>query len=236
MQPTPRRVRAGLAALLPSPCHAANHTHARPASPCTLAGERTPLIINITATMQQAQPGSPAAKGAAASPLTPPPAKAPLPSSGAASSGRGAWVLPAAYGLTNLSSVITIVFANKIVLGSCGFSFPVALTWLHTLFTASGMVAMAAAGLFPVKAVPLHKSLPMACVYVGFIVFNNLSIRYNPGSPATPLLAPHDASWGRAGGRGARALGGRAQGGSAHCLSTAAAPATWPTTALRLQP
>lgn len=92
--------------------------------------------------------------------------------------------MPAAYGLTNLVSVVAIVFANKMAMSSCGFSFPVALTWLHTSFTASGMVAMAAAGLFTPKVLPLRKSLPMASVYVGFIVCNNLSIRHNPGGGA----------------------------------------------------
>jgi hypothetical protein len=89
-------------------------------------------------------------------------------------------MLPTLYGLTNLSSVVLIVFANKIVLGSYRFHFPVMLTWLHTIATAAGMVASAALGMFPTKQVPLAKSLPMSAVYVAFIVFNNLSIRHNP--------------------------------------------------------
>jgi solute carrier family 35 protein E3 len=41
------------------------------------------------------------------------------------------------------------------------------------------MVAMAAAGMFPIKKLPVSKSAPVAAAYVGFIVFNNLSIKYN---------------------------------------------------------
>lgn len=41
----------------------------------------------------------------------------------------------AAFGITNLASVVAIVFANKLVLYTHGFGFAVTLTWLHTLFT-----------------------------------------------------------------------------------------------------
>ncbi|WIA17138.1 hypothetical protein OEZ85_014030 [Tetradesmus obliquus] len=53
------------------------------------------------------------------------------------------------------------------------------LTWLHTIFTTIGMIAMAAVGFFEIKRVPVSKSLPVATVYVGFIVLNNLSIQLN---------------------------------------------------------
>lgn len=59
------------------------------------------------------------------------------------------------------------------------FSFPVCLTWCHSSVTALGMVAMAAAGMFQVKKLPWQKSAQVAAAYVGFIVFNNLSIQYN---------------------------------------------------------
>lgn len=61
------------------------------------------------------------------------------------------WVLTTAYGLTNLSSVVMIVVANKMVLFTHKFGFAVTLTCLHALFTAVGMAAMAAAGLFEHK-------------------------------------------------------------------------------------
>lgn len=41
----------------------------------------------------------------------------------------------AAFGITNLTSVVAIVFANKLVLYTHGFGFAVTLTWLHTVFT-----------------------------------------------------------------------------------------------------
>jgi solute carrier family 35 protein E3 len=88
-------------------------------------------------------------------------------------------VKAALYGLTNLSSVVAIVFANKLVLYTHGFHFAATLTWLHTIFTTIGMVAMAAVGFFEIKRVPVTKSLPVATVYVGFIVLNNLSIQLN---------------------------------------------------------
>jgi solute carrier family 35 protein E3 len=113
------------------------------------------------------------------------PAKASL-SGGGAGGGGGAgagtpqWLLTVAYGLTNLSSVVMIVVANKMVLFTHKFSFVVTLTFLHSLFTAVGMAAMAAGGLFTVKPISPRHSVPIAAVYVGFIVFNNLSIQINP--------------------------------------------------------
>eukprot|EP00877_Chromochloris_zofingiensis_P002107 jgi/Chrzof1/11898/Cz06g13290.t1 len=92
---------------------------------------------------------------------------------------QSGWLLPCAYGLTNLSSVVTIVLANKMVLYTYEFSFAVTLTWLHTIFTAAGMILLSTCGVFEKKTVPLMRSLPVACVYVGFIVFNNLSIQLN---------------------------------------------------------
>jgi solute carrier family 35 protein E3 len=88
--------------------------------------------------------------------------------------------LTAAYGVTNLSSVVMIVVANKMVLFTYKFSFAVMLTWLHAIFTTVGMAAMSACGAFESKRVPWTRTLPIAAVYVGFIVFNNLSIQLNP--------------------------------------------------------
>uniref|UniRef100_A0A383W0N7 Sugar phosphate transporter domain-containing protein n=1 Tax=Tetradesmus obliquus TaxID=3088 RepID=A0A383W0N7_TETOB len=89
-------------------------------------------------------------------------------------------LLPAIiYGLTNLGSVVTIVVANKVVMSTYKFSFPVCLTWFHAIVTALGMIAMAAAGMFQVKKLPWQKTAPVACAYVGFVIFNNLSIQVN---------------------------------------------------------
>jgi len=94
------------------------------------------------------------------------------------------WVLTTMYGLTNLSSVVMIVVANKMVLFTHKFSFAVTLTCLHALFTAVGMTTLAAAGVFEHKHVPWTRTAPIAAVYVGFVVLNNLSIQLNPlGAP-----------------------------------------------------
>jgi hypothetical protein len=77
------------------------------------------------------------------------------------------WVLTVSYGLTNLSSVVMIVVANKMVLYTCKFSFVVTLTLLHSVFTYVGMGLMAMLGLFPVKAVAARHSVQIAAVYVG---------------------------------------------------------------------
>jgi hypothetical protein len=94
-------------------------------------------------------------------------------------------MLTTAYGVTNLSSVVLIVVANKMVLFTHKFAFAVTLTWLHAVFTAVGMAAMAGAGVFERKAVSWRRTAPIAAVYVGFVVLNNLSIQLNPlGEPA----------------------------------------------------
>ena len=103
-------------------------------------------------------------------------------SSAAAAQRRAAphWVLTASYGLTNLSSVVMIVVANKMVLFTHRFRFAVTLTWLHAVFTTVGMAAMARCGVFERKPVPWARTAPVAAVYVGFVVLNNLSIQLNP--------------------------------------------------------
>jgi hypothetical protein len=82
-------------------------------------------------------------------------------------------------GLTNLCSVVLIVVANKVVMTTHRFAFPVALTCCHSAVTAVGMAGMAAAGIFEVKRLPWARTAPVAVVYVGFVIFNNLSIQTN---------------------------------------------------------
>jgi len=147
------------------------------------SGERADLEA-ATQPLLSAEHGTKSVNGASA-------ATSPLPAAGSASphhsGGGGApggatpqWLLTACYGLTNLSSVVMIVVANKMVLFTYKFSFVVTLTLLHSIFTAAGMGAMAGAGLFTVKPISPRHSVPIAAVYVGFIVFNNLSIQINP--------------------------------------------------------
>lgn len=98
---------------------------------------------------------------------------APLPNSTRAA------VRATAYGVTNLASVVAIVFANKLVLFTHGFHFAATLTLMHCIFTSLGMAVLASVGFFEVKRVPLARSVPVAAVYVGTIVLNNLSIQLN---------------------------------------------------------
>ena len=116
--------------------------------------------------------------------------------SSSATSSSSSALLPVVYGLTNLASVIAIVVANKLVLYTYNFRFAVTLTWLHTIFTALGMVVLSATGLFEAKRTPLAKALPVAAVYVGFIVLNNLSIQLNTvGFYQVGIHAVHAKGW-----------------------------------------
>ncbi|KAI8475535.1 MAG: hypothetical protein J3K34DRAFT_365576, partial [Monoraphidium minutum] len=83
------------------------------------------------------------------------------------------------YVLLNILSTCGIVFANKLVLSTFSFSFPVALTFLHALFTVGGMELMCRAGFFARKAAPAAQTLPIALAYVGSIVLSNMSIKHN---------------------------------------------------------
>jgi hypothetical protein len=87
--------------------------------------------------------------------------------------------LAAVYVALNILSTCGIVFANKLVLTTYGFSFPVALTLLHALFTTGGMELMCRGGLFARKAAPLAQTLPVSLAYVGSIMLSNWSIHLN---------------------------------------------------------
>ncbi|GBF99029.1 hypothetical protein Rsub_11974 [Raphidocelis subcapitata] len=107
--------------------------------------------------------------------------QSPVSDSGAGRAGGAPqWLLTAGYGVTNLASVVTIVVANKKVLYTHKFSFVVTLTLLHSVFTAAGMLAMGAGGVFQPRRISRQEAFKIAAVYVGFIVANNLSIQLNP--------------------------------------------------------
>ncbi len=80
----------------------------------------------------------------------------------------------------NILSACAIVFANKAVLTTYGFHFPVALTFIHTLFTCVGMECMALLGLFQRKVLTLQQVTPLAGAFVGYIVLCNISLQINP--------------------------------------------------------
>lgn len=83
------------------------------------------------------------------------------------------------YGVLNILSAVLIVVANKVVLYTYHFAFPVALTWMHTIMTAVGLQLMALLGMFTIKRLPWEKTAPNAVAYVAYIVFNNMSIQLN---------------------------------------------------------
>ncbi|KAK9813049.1 hypothetical protein WJX72_008061 [[Myrmecia] bisecta] len=89
------------------------------------------------------------------------------------------WVRPAAYGISNIVAAISIVMANKLVLSIYKFEFTYALTLIHTLTTMAGMILFASLGMFQPKAVPRLAVAPLAAAYVGYVVFNNLSLKLN---------------------------------------------------------
>jgi hypothetical protein len=110
---------------------------------------------------------------------------------GSAAAARGAplRLRAAAYVGLNIASTCGIVFANKLVLGTYAFAFPVALTLIHAAVTAGGMEAAARAGLLARKAAPARGVLPLAGAYAGSIVLSNASIHLNtvraPGGGGT---------------------------------------------------
>jgi solute carrier family 35 protein E3 len=168
-----------------------HHHHDKPPS----AGETARLLSTsssskaaaIAASPQHQQQRLPSAAAAATAPPTT------IATTATPNNPTRSFLLPLVYGLANLSSVIAIVVANKLALKTHGFSFPVALTWCHTAFTAAGMALLARCGFFrpalatgnddgtttTTSGLPLRRALPVAVVYVGFLVLNNLSIQLN---------------------------------------------------------
>lgn len=88
-------------------------------------------------------------------------------------------LLPICYGIVNLVSVIAIVVANKHILHTYRFRYPVTLTCLHAIVTACSLKSMAVAGMFQPRSTPFVKAAPTAIVYVLFIILNNKSLQMN---------------------------------------------------------
>ena len=57
------------------------------------------------------------------------------------------------------------------------FEFLYALTLLHAITTALGMVAFAALGLFQTRQLPAAETVPLALAFVGYVVFWNTSLK-----------------------------------------------------------
>lgn len=92
---------------------------------------------------------------------------------------RGGMLLAGLYALLNVSASCSIIFANKAVYTFAHFPFPIALTFIHTCFTAVGMKAFRLGGVFVPKPLGWKQVTPMAAVFCGYIASQNLSLRYN---------------------------------------------------------
>lgn len=87
--------------------------------------------------------------------------------------------LSAAYCLINIMVSTACIFVNKSVFNVLLFKFVITLTLIHTFFTYAGMVLFAQAGFYKPKSIPQLKLLPVAAVFVMYIVFGNLSLNIN---------------------------------------------------------
>ena len=85
----------------------------------------------------------------------------------------------AAYMALNFIASVGIINVNKVVFGVYGFKYSTLLTGVHFVFTFVGLLACNAAGMFTIKKVPIRKVIPLCFAFVGFVVFNNLSLQYN---------------------------------------------------------
>jgi solute carrier family 35 protein E3 len=59
------------------------------------------------------------------------------------------------------------------------FPFPIALTFIHTVFTALGLKAFRAFGVFKPKALTWRQTTPLAAAFCGYIASQNLSLKFN---------------------------------------------------------
>lgn len=78
----------------------------------------------------------------------------------------------------NFVSSIGIVFVNKIVFNH-GFTLGISLTAFHFLVTFLGMEASRRCHLFNHKSVRISEMVPICGAFMGFVVFNNLSLQFN---------------------------------------------------------
>lgn len=78
----------------------------------------------------------------------------------------------------NLSSAIGIVFLNKLIFIRYGFP-SMTLTLIHFIVTSLGLLLCAKLDIFSPKRLQLLKILPLSVSFCGFVVFTNLSLRFN---------------------------------------------------------
>lgn len=90
-------------------------------------------------------------------------------------------VRPAAYAALNIASASGIVFANKAVMSTFGFTFVYALTLIHTLVTWAGLALFRKCGAAEGgKRIARRHLLTLSASFVGYVVLCNLNLRINP--------------------------------------------------------
>ncbi|KAG9392368.1 Triose-phosphate Transporter family [Carpediemonas membranifera] len=77
----------------------------------------------------------------------------------------------------NTFSSVLIIAVNKVVFNA--FPFPTFITFLHFIFTFSGLALCAKVGLFHPKKLSMLAVLPLSLAFCGYVVLNNLSLQYN---------------------------------------------------------
>jgi hypothetical protein len=81
----------------------------------------------------------------------------------------------------NIVAAVTVVFVNKAVFAIATFSYPVALSCLHTVATYAAMLLWRATGHLdaPSGKLPATPLLFMACLHAGYLVLSTLSLALN---------------------------------------------------------
>ncbi|CAD7933928.1 unnamed protein product [Amoebophrya sp. A25] len=97
-----------------------------------------------------------------------------------ASSSSSSGIRTAGYMLLNFSVSVLIIWVNKFAYQT-GFRWNISMTAIHFLFTYVGLAISARFfGLFEPVSLPVAKVAPICAAFCGFVIFNNLSLQYNP--------------------------------------------------------
>ena len=81
--------------------------------------------------------------------------------------------------LFNFLSSTGIIFTNKYLAKHYNFKFSVLLTACHFVITYIGVIVCRGAGMYKAKKLNHMEVLPITLAFVGFVVFNNLSLQEN---------------------------------------------------------
>jgi len=81
--------------------------------------------------------------------------------------------------LFNFCSSCGIIFVNKILFQTYDFPFATFTTSCHFVVTFMGVIICKHLGMFQVKTLSNYDVLSITIFFVGFVVFNNLSLNYN---------------------------------------------------------